>query len=178
MSITHDLHKIIGGELKKAMIATNRIDDLRLDPACDGSQNIPLFIGSSKSNATECCNADVLITKDDKIKLILEIEEANNKPTQICGKFLTSVISDTHIHIKTDNKPHIFHEEAVFVQVVDTSKLKHEKSSKMSQFKIIEDQLKELLPLRNIRSYRLFPINGAADTNNIAQLVEYIMTKA
>ena len=85
--MSHLLHKVIEKIIDKNIPLGY---DLLKDHACSGNQNIPLFSSKKKSNQTEYCNVDLLILKKDKIKVILEIEEADTKPTQICGKYLTS----------------------------------------------------------------------------------------
>ena len=68
------------------------------DQACGGNQQIPLFCSNEKSNKTEYCNVDLLVIQDGKIRVIIEIEESDVKPTQICGKFLTSALARYYIH--------------------------------------------------------------------------------
>ena len=87
--IEHPLHKEIGHRL----YVTFGKNVLR-DPACGGSHKLPLFYDEPKSRETQLCNADIIIisrNQESKVKVIMEIEETNLKPTQIFGKFLTSV---------------------------------------------------------------------------------------
>jgi len=44
------------------------------------------------------CNVDMLILKGGKIRAIMEIEESDIKPVQICRKFLVSALSKYFIH--------------------------------------------------------------------------------
>lgn len=99
---------------------------------------------------------DILILKDKKIKVIIEIEEANIKPTQICGKFLTSALSRFFIH-KTQKEPIEMDKDVLFVQILDISKLDH-KSAKPCQWKRIEKSLNEIIPVKNslIKKYNIF----------------------
>jgi len=91
----HELHKAIGDIFTDDLLPGYEI---LKDPACGGEQNISLFCSEEKSNQTKYCDVDLLIVKSNKIKVIIELEQANIKPTQICGKFLTSVLSNYYIH--------------------------------------------------------------------------------
>lgn len=82
---TNQLHLRIGEILEKTLGNKKGIVLLR-DAACGGNQHIPLFCTSARSRETEYCNVDLMILKNNKIKVILEIEESNVKPTQVCGK--------------------------------------------------------------------------------------------
>jgi hypothetical protein len=158
--ISHTLHKVIGdivqtGEFPKCTIIK--------DPACGGNQNIPLFCSTQRSNQTEYCNVDLLIIKDNKIRVIIEIEEADIKPTQICGKFLASALSSYFIH-KTQNDVQIGMGDSVsFIQILGTSKLKVDKTSKINQGKHIEKSIMNTLPIKGskIRKYKLLYGNAS-----------------
>jgi hypothetical protein len=121
------------------------------DPACGGRQNVPLFCSEKKSNATEYCNVDLLILKDNKTRVIIEIEEANIKPTQICGKFLTSALSSHFIHKTGKSKPIGMDDSVLFIQILDTSKLKKDKTSKIGQWKNIEESIQNIIPVKGSR---------------------------
>jgi hypothetical protein len=78
------LHKIIADKIESFLPPHSLIRD----EACGGRQRIPLFNTAQKSRKTEYCNVDLLVLKQNKIKMIVEIEESNVKPTQICGNSL------------------------------------------------------------------------------------------
>lgn len=71
--MNHPLHLEIGKNIENILKSKNTYRVL-LDPACGGTHNIPLFNSSIKSNDTEYCNVDIIIIKDNKIKVIIEIE--------------------------------------------------------------------------------------------------------
>ncbi len=82
----HPLHKIIGDIVQDNIFPNCKI---LKDRACGGkTQRIPLFRSNYKSLDTKYCYVDLLIIKDNKIRVIVEIEEANIKPTQICENIL------------------------------------------------------------------------------------------
>ncbi len=124
---------------------------------CGGQHNIPLFCSNEKGNATEFCNVDLLIIKNDKIKVIIEIEESDIKPTQICGKYLTSAMSLYFIHESKRNIPIGMDNSVMFIQILDTAKLA-DKSSKLEQFRNIEQQIKKRIPIKDskIDKYKIF----------------------
>ena len=150
----HPLHLEIGREIVAEFGGNPELKIIR-DPACGGGQHIPLFRDSKKKRETRYCNVDLLILKNGKVRVILEIEEADIKPTQICGKFLTSALSLCYIHDQ-DGGVVDMDASVLFIQFVDTSKLK-DKSLKKDQFNLIEESIRGVLPLRNskIHTYRL-----------------------
>ncbi|RJS72879.1 hypothetical protein CW714_04015 [Methanophagales archaeon] len=147
----HPLHKIVGECINSNVFPNCKIIK---DPACGGQQNVPLFCSRDRSNETEYCNVDLLIIKDNKIRVIIEIEETEVKPTQICGKFLTSALSSYYIHDSENNTPIGMSGSVLFIQILDTSQLK-EKTSKIKQWGNLEKSIKNLLPIGKIRKYKL-----------------------
>ncbi len=150
----HELHKAVGVAIAKADLPGCTV--VR-DPACGGDQNIPLFCCREKSGKTQYCDVDLLILKDNKVRVIVEIEEANVTPIQICGKFLASALSSHFIHDRWDT-PVEMADLVLFIQVLDTSKLKLDKTSKMMQWTRLEQSIRSILPVKDSRicCYRLF----------------------
>lgn len=151
--MAHPLHEIIGHNLTNANFPSCEV---LKDPACGGRQNLPLFGLLPKSNETEYCNVDALIVKNKQIRVIIEIEESDVKPTQICGKFLTSALSSYFIHETYNNVP-IAIMDALFIQILDATGLKRA-TSKIEQWRNLENSIKSLLQLRkfSIIEYKLF----------------------
>jgi len=150
----HELHVSIGDLIEDSL--GERVQLVK-DQACGGKQQIPLFCSAEKSSRTEYCNVDLLVIQDGKIRVIIEIEESDVKPTQICGKFLTSALARYYIHETEGNVPIGMHDSVTFIQVVDTSNLKS-LSAKPYQWKNLESSIGNILPLKdsNIKEYRLF----------------------
>lgn len=172
----HPLHSIVG-----RMIASRKFPDCKVirDPACGGQQNIPLFCSQKKSNETEYCNVDILIVKDNRMRVIIEIEETDVSPTQICGKFLTSALSSHFIH-ESERNTHIeMNDSVLFVQIVNATPLK-EGTSKTEQWKNLEKSIVSILPIKGskIREYTLLYGNVSdfadRDSNKCAELVTQI----
>jgi len=151
----HPFHKVIGDLINKDIFPGCKIIK---DPACGGNQHIPLFCAKTRSRETEYCNIDLLITVNNKIKVIIEIEEANIKPTQICGKFLTSALSECFIHESENNNPVEMGGSVLFIQILDTSKLKIDKTAKIRQWQKIEESILNIIPLKKskIDHYKIF----------------------
>lgn len=133
--MSHPLHRKIGNYLKHFENDYTVI----LDPACGGKSNIPFFINKNKGNDTEICNVDALLIQDEKVKVVVEIEEASILPTQICGKLLTTSLAKYCFHSSLKNSP-ILIEDILFLQVLDDSKLP-EKSKKKIQVEKIREKI-------------------------------------
>jgi len=150
----HELHKAVGIGIAEADLPGCTV--IR-DRACGGNQNIPLFCCHEKSRKTEYCDVDLLIVKNNKVRVIVEIEEANITPIQICGKLLASALSSHFVHEKWGS-PVEMGDSVLFIQVLDTSKLKLDRTSKMEQWTRIEKSIWGFLPIMGsgICCYRMF----------------------
>jgi hypothetical protein len=139
------LHREIGDILRN-LEKSMKIESI-LAKECGGSQDIPLFLKQPKSNETEICNVDAMVIKNGKIKIIIEIEESNNKPTQICGKYLTSNLATLYAHDSLPSKDKelkIDKSSITFIQVIDSKDLP-ERSSKLDQLNNIETAINILI---------------------------------
>lgn len=162
------IHKTVGDILKKAVSAYANCT-LLVDKACGGNQRIPLFYVANKTRAAEYCNVDLMILKENEVKTIVEIEESNVKPTQICGKFLTSALSNYDIHDSKGNNPVRMADSVTFIQVVDTSKLVKGKTAKFKQWKALERSINRIIPLRDSRitKYRLLTTDELGELESL-----------
>lgn len=170
--MSHDLHMRIADRLEAALSGVCTV--LR-DKACGGAQHIPLFVGFDKSRATGYCNVDLLIRQGALVRGIIEIEESDIKPTQICGKFLTSALATFYEH-KNDGRLPLGGASLFFVQVVDSSNLKRERTAKFKQFENLQQSIGQLLPLGQspITKYRLFEVNGSDDESGLGRVTAWI----
>lgn len=168
----HVLHKLIGNNLQQCLSSECEIV---LDVACGGKQQIPLFSSFHKARITEVCKVDILIIKSDKIKAIIEIEESDIKPTQICGKFLTSLLSSYYIHKQKHDQPIPMADHVSFVEIVDLCGLPS-RSAKPAQLKNMENNIQRLLPIRgiNIDNYRLFCVKSSEPNTVLNEFVDFI----
>jgi len=162
MKVKHPLHIEIG-ELLSENYANREGIELILDEACGGKQQIPLFF-DSKSSENELCDVDALIMQNGRVKVIMEIEESKQrKPTDVCGKYLTSAISDTFCWQGSDLK--ISDKSVLFVQVIDTSSLP-DKSKKPENFRIIEKLINKVT-CGIIKEYKLALTKQLADKQDV-----------
>ena len=142
-----------------------------LDSACDGNQRISLFGSEIKSYKTRYCDVDILILKDNKVKVIIEIEESDIKPVHIFGKFLVSALSTHYIY---NDKKYPMDDSVTFIQLVDTSKLSINKTSKFKQCENIGLSIQKILHMRwgNIGEYKIF--NDKETGEMLAYLSTYL----
>lgn len=163
--MNHPLHRKIADIIEKTVTGLESVNVIK-DMACcqegeAGIQQIPLFCKEQKSRGTRYCCVDLLILQKDKIRGIIEIEEADIKPTQICGKFLTSALSEAYIH-EQGNGSVPMADTVFFIQVLDSSKLK-DRTAKMSQFRNLEQSIQRILPLAGSRVNRYKLYSGKLD---------------
>ena len=166
--LSHPLHEEIG-----TLISEQRFSgcEIKRDPACTrkheciGKQHISLFCvedPAKKSRKTKYCDVDLLIAKDRQVKVIVEIEESNVRPTQGFGKFLASASSTHYIH---GTEIYQMADEVLFIQILDNSKLIKGKTSKEAQWLNIEKSIKEIVTTMGgkikIADYKLFFGNAA-----------------
>ncbi|MCD4829441.1 MAG: hypothetical protein K8R90_08470 [Candidatus Cloacimonetes bacterium] len=186
--MNHPLHLKVGTLIANLVSARHRGYKVIMDPACGNlrgiqSQHISLFSGTSKSRETRLCKVDlIIINKDNKVKLICEIEESNVKPIQVCGKFFASALSNFYApgYKGAVNSTKVYlDEETFFLQIVSTEGLKPE-SSKPKQWKNIESQIKNSLPLRGsqITEYCLIYGEVGDFDNTIREKLENFLKKA
>lgn len=182
----HPLHQAIGDMILDAELSGYAV--LR-DPACGGDRHLPLFCSEIKSRGNEYCNVDLLILESDdpeheKVKVIVEIEEANVKPLQVFGKFFSCALSQYFIHERKHNPPIPMADSVLFVQILDTSKLSKDKTAKENQWRNIERSMQAVIPIKgsNFDHYRLFfgdshdfGANGAAKGTLVDYLRSFLM---
>jgi hypothetical protein len=171
----HPLHKVIGEIIRESEFPNCKVIK---DPACGGKQNTPLFRIDRKSNKTEYCNVDLLILKDNKVRVIAEIEEADITPTKAFGKFFTSALSSHFIHRTQNDVPIGMGNSVSFIQILDTSRLKEHKIAKLSQWQYIENSIKSIVPVKNskINHYKIFfgDISSLGEENRRKEIIDHI----
>ncbi|MGA8905207.1 MAG: hypothetical protein WB661_09395 [Candidatus Bathyarchaeia archaeon] len=119
-----------------------------------------------------------------QVKVVVEIEEANIKPVQIFGKFFSSALSLYFIHERKNNAPIPMADSVLFVQILNTSKLKRDRTSKANQWENIERSIQGVIPIKGSKfdQYRLlfgdsrdFAANGTAKGLLIDCLQSFLM---
>lgn len=149
----HPFHKLIGDIFNRENFPIKGIKILK-DTACGGEHTLPLFCSEERSYATRYSCVDLLILREQKVKVIMEIEESNVKPIHIFGKFLTSAMAKYYIYGK---EKYEMDESILFIQILDFSKQKNV-SIRKAQWINIEESIRAILPFEgtSIREYAIF----------------------
>ena len=90
----------------------------------------------SRAGDTRLCDVDLLAHKPGGQTVIIEVEESNVKPVQVFGKFFASAHATHHGETRIDEHP------LLFIQVLDSSALKMDKTGKTGQWKVLEALIK------------------------------------
>ena len=98
----HELHKAVADCIMNCGLPER---DILKDPACGGNQNVPLFYTDVKSRATRYSVVDMIILKNDRIKVIIEIEE--NFLLQLCLAVLFTSLEVINL-LKWINQLHLY----------------------------------------------------------------------
>jgi hypothetical protein len=158
--VDHPLHLAIADAISGILAER---DELVRDPACGGSQHLPLFVGPRKGSDTRMCCVDLLVIRNARVRAIVEVEESGFLPTKVCGKFLQSALADHFIHDSRGSAPIPYSDSVLFLQVLDGSACLKTGGRKQAQGGIIEAEIQSLLPLRGLTDYKLHFVNGTAD---------------
>jgi hypothetical protein len=164
--MNHALHIAVADEIQKHLADPYK---LFKDTACDGSQHLSLFVGKRKARDTHMCDVDLLIVSEDRVRVIIEIEEFGFIPTKICGKFLQSGFAD-HFICDQRSKPVVpYNNSVLFIHVLDGSKWNRQKTGKDLQAHLIEKKIHNMLSFKgnNITAYQLFIVQGVNDLENL-----------
>jgi len=170
MSNEYELHK----EIAKIIKDNIRDYSIRLDPACGGRHRLPLFYDIDKSTENRFCYPDILILDGSKIRVIIEIEASALSPTQICGKFLTSALSQCYIYKEVEQAE--IDGAALFIQILDDSKLP-EGTAKKRQVRVIEKAINEMINngCFRIKRYKAF---WASDLEDLVPAIRVIIPES
>jgi hypothetical protein len=139
---SHRLHNIIGQILFKGPYKDNA--KLFFDQACGLEKpiNIQFFLSKEKPRRSfRLCYVDALILVNDKIRIVIEIEESGRYPGRIIGKFFTFMLAPYFIQ-----KDRIYdkNEDILFLQIIDTTDSdSKQNSSKGAQWKAIENTIQK-----------------------------------
>jgi len=159
----HSFHRAIGRLINPKDFPKYETLEILKDPSCDPKgQRISLY-KQGIGTPVRYCDVDILVATDKKLRVIIEIEESNVKPIQIFGKFFASAFSDFYMGKGIGkNRYHPIVVPVLFIQVLDSSKLKEGKSKKPGQWENIEKQIQDFLkkPFGIITEYGIFRDGG------------------
>jgi len=149
----HQFHKIIGDIFNDENFPFEGIRILK-DAACGGDHTLPLFCSDVRSYATRYACVDLMIVKNQKIKVIMEIEESNVKPLHLFGKYLASAMAKYYIYGREKTG---MDKSVVFIQILDTSKQKS-KSARNEQWENVKMSIQSIIPVKgsSIKEYKIF----------------------
>jgi hypothetical protein len=150
----HPLHKAVGKLISRNIPRTCQVIK---DRACGGNQYIPFYSSPNNSRKATYCNVDIVILKNCKIRVIIEIEESDVKPGQVIGKFFASALSPYYLE-RSNKKITKMKKNVLFIQLLDTSKIKKEISAKPYQWRNIEKSINKIIPrlATHINKYRMY----------------------
>ena len=152
----HPFHKIIGDIFNDENFPFEGIRILK-DTACGGDHTLPLFCSEVRSYATRYTCVDLMIVKEGKIKVIIEIEESNVKPLHLFGKYLASAMAKYYIYGREKTG---MDKSVVFIQILDTSKQKS-KSARNEQWENVKMSIQSIIPVKgsSMKEYKIFSGN-------------------
>jgi len=159
----HNFHRAIGRLINPKDFPKYETLKILKDPSCDPEgQRISLY-KQGIGTPVRYSDVDILVAIDRKPRVIIEIEESNVKPIQIFGKFFASAFSDQYMGKGIGKaRYHPIVGPVLFIQVLDSSKLKEGKSKKPGQWENIEKQIQDCLkkPFGIITEYEIFRGGG------------------
>jgi hypothetical protein len=154
----HELHKKVGNAFC-AILSNLTSYKLELDEACDNNVNkkkhLPFFISHTTGNDTEISNVDLIVVKDQKAKIICEIEESDITPVRIFGKIFTTATAKM-CKLK-DGTIYKLDDHGIFIQVLSSKKLNKDHSKKKQQGENIQKAINAILKSNGawIKEYHL-----------------------
>jgi hypothetical protein len=114
------LREAIAEVLERALSQMNdkSVELVKVDK--DRNVRIPLYFVDESGRSASYCNVDLLIIKDDRIKVIFEVEEGGIDPIRICGNYLMSSFSQFHIHNEKEQGRRIpMDSNATYIQIIN-----------------------------------------------------------
>jgi hypothetical protein len=163
---SHTLHSKVGDILRNQI--KNEADGISVfcDSDCGGDQYVSLFI-NEKDRKNRMCLVDAMIAKDNKVKVIIEVEESDNTPVRIFGKYLASAFSKYYIRGK--DKKDIDDKSVLFIQIIVPKG--NQNNSKKEQAELIEAALRDN-PVGCIKEYNLFCVEDKNIPNSFVQKIK------
>ncbi len=120
-------------------------------------QQLPFYLSFRPATESTVSMVDVILIKDNKVKLVCEVEESGFNPTKIFGKlFSTASAKICRLKDKTKYSIYELDKNSVFIQVILSENFS-KSSKKEKQGQLIENEINHKLNLYNswIKQYRL-----------------------
>ncbi|MGA2297945.1 MAG: hypothetical protein ABSG15_10395 [FCB group bacterium] len=178
----HIFHEIIGNVFKEIL---NNSTDLYLDPACGGEHRLPFYISVNANRSTCVSNVDLILVKDEIVKLVCEIEESGFIPTKIYGKVF-STASALLCKLKGIKRFDV-DKKGIFLHIIsknniDKNLVNGKNTNKFNQFIWVEESIQDILIRANlwIKEYYLifgdenYFKNGEKGYNDLQKIINII----
>jgi len=152
------LHKTIAIAFDAIIKQYKPMVSIEKDKACNGTKSLTFFISFIPSRESAISQVDLIVLKNEKIILVCEIEESGFHPGKLFGKlFSTASAKICRLVVPTGHQYLEFDENAIFVQIVSTESFNKDKSFKVDQGQLIENEIFNKLTIYNswITKYRL-----------------------
>lgn len=168
--IAHDLHKAVAEAI--CQILDGRYT-LELDDACEfrtgvTKKQLPFFLADQYNiidRSTAISKVDLFIKKEEKIKLVCEIEESGFNPTKIYGKVFSTATA-YKCRLKGD-KAIDLDDKGIFIQVMSNKHAIKKGSKKLAQGINICNIVNDILSKSNLWIKDYYLIFG--DTNSFVK---------
>ena len=143
-------------------------------------QRLPFFLSYRPARESAVSDVDVVLIKDDKIKLVCEIEESGFNPTKIFGKLFST--ASAKVCRLNSGKIYELDENAVFIQMISAKDLPVD-SLKAKQGQLIENEINNKLSCYNswIKHYRLsyglasdFTLPGKVGYDELERIIRFL----
>jgi len=165
MSEGHPFHKTI-----RNMIRENGLDEeyeIREDPACviesrfhGKKKMLPLYrkfdsdlLGHKDSHPIDVCWVDMIIKKrdDNRVPIVIEIDESGTSPHHICGKFLTTAMAEYYDDGVTQ---YPLLPNTLFIQVVKIKASEDSKSQMIRKWMALENFIQANIQFKDSKKAR------------------------
>jgi hypothetical protein len=127
-------------------------------PECGGGHRIQFFSAGTRSRGTNYCWPDLVIIQNNKVRVIVELEQSGIVSAgKISSKLIPVLLSSCACNEDIDGGTIAISREATLIQVVNTTLLKPV-TRKLRQYENLEADIRGLLPLGCIARYFLFSV--------------------